>query len=140
MSCPPPDTYIIYNRVLGASGRRLAMTFNGDKQPITVTPLDPSNVKQHWVIEDYDSHTQHVKPRERQDLEAGWGESIYTLPLGNYVWNITSDNGYVIKDGGRSIMWSINSATDKVSVVPIADSTGEKQRWVFHKVNTTLPN
>ncbi|KAG9123323.1 hypothetical protein FRC07_015099 [Ceratobasidium sp. 392] len=115
------------------------MTFNGDKEPITVTPHDPSNSKQRWVIQNYDNNTQHVKPQERQDLEAGWGATIYTLPVGNYVWNITSDQGYVIKDGGWSVMWSISSATNQASVVPVAEPTGEKQRWIFHKVDTPLP-
>jgi hypothetical protein len=48
-----------------------------------------------WVIEDYDSELQHVKPQDSQNLEAGWGETIYTLPIGNYVWRITQDEGWV---------------------------------------------
>ena len=41
-----PGTYYIWSRVENAKGQRLAMTFNGNKQPITVTPLDTSNSKQ----------------------------------------------------------------------------------------------
>ena len=46
MSQPKPGTFIIYNRVLNSKGQRLALTFNGNKQSITVTPLDVSNIKQ----------------------------------------------------------------------------------------------
>ncbi|KAJ2919756.1 hypothetical protein MD484_g655, partial [Candolleomyces efflorescens] len=137
-----PGTYYIWSRVENAKGQRLAMTFNGNKQPITVTPLDTSNSKQRWVIQDYKGDSrglQHVKPKDDQTLEAGWGETIYTLPVGNYVWGITQDNGYVIKDGDKSISWSINDASNGVPVVPIKGSTGEKQRWVFHDANASLP-
>jgi hypothetical protein len=43
---PAPGTYHIFSRVLDENGHKLAMTFNGDKEPITVTPLDTSNTKQ----------------------------------------------------------------------------------------------
>jgi hypothetical protein len=43
---PEPGTYVIYNRVLSVNGEKLAMTFNGDQQSITVTKLDSWNTKQ----------------------------------------------------------------------------------------------
>jgi hypothetical protein len=43
---PEPGTYVIYNRVLSVNGEKLAMTFNGDQQPITVTKLDSWSTKQ----------------------------------------------------------------------------------------------
>lgn len=50
MSRPQPGTYVIYNRVASATGELLAMTFNGDQQPISVTPLDSLNPRQHVSI------------------------------------------------------------------------------------------
>jgi len=38
MSRPAQGTYIIYNRVLSASGEILAITFNGVNNTLTVTP------------------------------------------------------------------------------------------------------
>jgi hypothetical protein len=43
---PEPGTYVIFSRVLSVNGEKLAMTFNGDKQPITVTKLDSWSTKQ----------------------------------------------------------------------------------------------
>ncbi|CAE6401441.1 unnamed protein product [Rhizoctonia solani] len=139
--------YIIYNRVLSPTGQRLAMTFNGTGEPITVAPLDTSSANQHWVIENYGydrrraTTLQHVRPQTDQELEAGWGESIVVLPVGNYVWGITKDgSAYAIKDGDKQISWSIHSAIQGSNVVPVQDATGEKQRWIFHKVDTVLPS
>ncbi|CAE6417629.1 unnamed protein product [Rhizoctonia solani] len=141
-----PGVYMIYNRVLNHTGQRLAMTFNGKDEPITVAPLDISSPKQRWVIENYGydrrraTTLQHVKPQTDQDLEAGWGKSIVVLPIGNYVWGITKDgSAYTIKDGDKQISWSIHSASQGSAVVPVEDATGEKQRWIFHKVDTPLP-
>ncbi|CCO37692.1 hypothetical protein BN14_11851 [Rhizoctonia solani AG-1 IB] len=138
--------YIIYNRVLSPTGQRLAMTFNETDEPITVTPLDPSSPNQRWVIENYEydqqraTTLQHVKPQMNQELEAGWGESIVVLPAGDYVWGITKDgSAYTIKDGDKEISWSIHSAIQGSNVVPVQDATGEKQRWIFHQVDTALP-
>lgn len=40
MSRPPAGNYVIYNRVLSTSGEKLALTFNGQSQTVTVKPLD----------------------------------------------------------------------------------------------------
>ncbi|KAH7335381.1 hypothetical protein B0J17DRAFT_669920 [Rhizoctonia solani] len=141
-----PGVYTIYNRVLSPDGQRLAMTFNGKDEPITVTPLDTSASRQRWVVENYGydrrraTTLQHVKPQVDRELEAGWGKTIVVLPIGNYVWGITKDgSAYTIKDGDKQISWSIHSATQGAEVVPVQDVTGEKQRWIFHKVDTPLP-
>jgi len=43
MSKPAPGNYIIYNRVLGHTGQKLAITFTGQDKPATVTPLSYTN-------------------------------------------------------------------------------------------------
>ncbi|KAJ3487021.1 hypothetical protein NLI96_g3820 [Meripilus lineatus] len=133
MSRPTPGTYYIYNRVHDSDGNQLAMTFNGNGRPITVTPLDTGDSRQKWVIQNYDRRLQHIKPRDNQNLEAGWGDTIYTLPVGNYVWSITKDDGYVITDGGNSIHWGIEGAYDGAAVIPSDKGGDEKKRWVFQR-------
>lgn len=36
---PNPGTYYIVNRVLSPAGQKLALTFNGERNTVTVTPL-----------------------------------------------------------------------------------------------------
>ncbi|KAJ1306706.1 hypothetical protein OPQ81_007698 [Rhizoctonia solani] len=122
------------------------MTFYDQDEAIKVTPLDTSSVKQRWVIENYGydrrraTTLQHIKPQADEDLVAGWGKTIVTLPLGNYVWGITKDgSAYTIKDGDKQISWGIHNAIQGFPVVPVEDAIGEKQRWIFHKVDTPLP-
>ncbi|CAE6406260.1 unnamed protein product [Rhizoctonia solani] len=116
---------------------------------MTVTPLDTSSSGQRAstiiiisriTIPDIFLRNVHIKPQVDQELEAGWGKAIVIMPVGNYVWGITKDgSAYTIKDGDKEISWSIHSATQGAEVVPVQDATGEKQRWVFHKVDTPLP-
>ncbi|KAJ7054392.1 hypothetical protein C8F01DRAFT_1235197 [Mycena amicta] len=140
MSRPADGVYFIYNRALSPQGEKLAMVFNGNQQPITVTPLNTSATNQRWEIRTYDRTTQHVIPMDDKRLEAGWGAKIYTLVQGNYVWNITHDNGYCIKDGGRTISWSLCNPSDRDPVVPLSDYAGANQRWIFQKVDYNAVN
>ncbi|KAH7335382.1 hypothetical protein B0J17DRAFT_669923 [Rhizoctonia solani] len=142
-----PGVYMIYNRVLSPFGQRLAMTFNGKDQPTTVTPLDPSSPKQQWVVENYGydeeraTSLQHVRPQTAQELESGWSDTIFATERKNQVWGITKDgSAYTIRDGGKTVTWGIQTAAQGTSVVPLKDATGEKERWIFHKVNTPLPH
>jgi hypothetical protein len=43
MSKPEPGNYVIYNRVLSPTGEKLALSFNGENQTVTVRPLDDTN-------------------------------------------------------------------------------------------------
>ncbi|CAE6434236.1 unnamed protein product [Rhizoctonia solani] len=133
-------TYLIYNRVQNAQGQRLAITFNGDQKPVTVTPVGLRNTKQRWIIErfgpdHFGGSGYRVVPEENPGLEVGWGKAIFTQPMGSSNWSIyNEESGAIIKDCERRVSWSINSATDGAEVIPINDATGEKQRWVFHRV------
>jgi hypothetical protein len=40
MSKPSAGDYVIYNRVLSPTGEKLALSFNGQNQTVTVKPLD----------------------------------------------------------------------------------------------------
>ncbi|KAF8754792.1 hypothetical protein RHS01_05845 [Rhizoctonia solani] len=122
---PQNGTYIIYNRVQSPQGQQLALTFNGDRQDITGTPLDASNTK------------QHLKPVDNQNLEAGGSNkgTIITLPVGAYVFSIYQDDtGYLIKNGNRQYPWTFSPALDGSPVTSVSDSVDEKQRWWFRPV------
>ena len=43
MTSPEDGDYVIYNRVLGYNGDRLAMTFAGSGEEVTMQPLDKSS-------------------------------------------------------------------------------------------------
>jgi hypothetical protein len=113
MSKPEPGNYVIYNRVLSPTGEKLALSFNGENQTVTVEPFSDrsnllasisslpyplySNVFLQWSIVDYsDGRTQSLSPKNRGDLQAAWGSNVVTvLTAGSYVWTIrSSDSGY----------------------------------------------
>ncbi|KAF8694156.1 hypothetical protein RHS03_08226, partial [Rhizoctonia solani] len=137
----PPGDYAIVNRVNASDGKRLALTFNGDGKNVTVTPFDSSS----WTIENYKydevraTSLQHVKPKSNTKLEAALGPAVNVRPVGNYVFGITQDSsGWSIKDGDKKTSWSIHVAASGSEVVPLSESTGEKQRWVIVKAGTSL--
>jgi len=45
-----------------------------------------------WTIKDYsDGKTQHVIPKNANNLEVGWGGTgAVVIPAGSYVWTIRS--------------------------------------------------
>ncbi|QRW20988.1 hypothetical protein RhiXN_05977 [Rhizoctonia solani] len=127
---PQNGTYIIYNRVQSPQGQQLALTFNGDRQDITGTPLDASNTKQHWVLRRYGpdrfgGSVYELKPVDNQNLEAGGSNkgTIITLPLAP-----------IIKNGNRQYPWTFSPASDGSPVTSVSDSVDEKQRWWFRPV------
>ncbi|KAJ3487020.1 hypothetical protein NLI96_g3821 [Meripilus lineatus] len=134
-SHPSPGTYLIQNRVFDGFGNALALTFTGISQPVTVTIINGSTyTKQHWVIENHSSGLQFIKPRNDQSLEAGNGNTIVTLPAGDYVWNITQQGDYVITDGQDLINWGIKDVQHGAAVVPAEKSDDEKNRWIFQEI------
>ncbi|GAB1520456.1 hypothetical protein RhiTH_003535 [Rhizoctonia solani] len=159
--------YYLLNRVLDSNGRRLYATHGGDGSNVTVTPYTGA-ANQKWVVENYQydaaraTTLQRIKPADNQRLEAGLGPAVNIRPTGNYVYGITHDGSgwtYVqawdlnasglfadrfltttsIRDGDKSISWSIQIAAADSQVVPLAEAIGEKQRWVIYKVGTDLP-
>ena len=50
MSKPPAGLYIIYNRVLSPTGEKLAITYNGERNAVTVTPFSDSPVQRVRAI------------------------------------------------------------------------------------------
>ncbi|GAB1522841.1 hypothetical protein RhiTH_005966 [Rhizoctonia solani] len=139
---PQNGTYIIYNRVQSPQGQQLALTFNGDRQDITGTPLDVNNTKQHWVLRRYGpdrfgGSVYELKPVDNHNLEAGGSNkgTIITLPVGAYVFSIYQDDtGYLIKNGNRQYPWTFSPASDGSPVTSVSDSVDEKQRWWFRPV------
>ena len=114
MSRPPPGNYIIYSRILGPTGQKLAITFHGDDRFATVEPYghQKNQVVRNplfsviisinhyrylqWDLQNYDENTQAVVPVEATNLQAAWGdEGVKVLKAGNYVWTIRgSEEGY----------------------------------------------
>lgn len=49
---PSPGTYYIVNRVLSPDGRKLALTFNGERNTVTVTALKkaPKQAVGYWSL------------------------------------------------------------------------------------------
>ncbi|CAE6532253.1 unnamed protein product [Rhizoctonia solani] len=107
---PISGTYFIYNRVQNPGGQRLALTFNGDHESITVTPVQADKRTQQksdsgiqWVVQRYGPDTSggsvyELKPVDNQALEAGGSSNgtIITLPVGGYVFSIyRDDTGYL---------------------------------------------
>ncbi|EGN94203.1 hypothetical protein SERLA73DRAFT_144703 [Serpula lacrymans var. lacrymans S7.3] len=135
MSKPSAGTYVIYNRVLDASGRKLAITYNGEGNYATATPLSNGDL-QKWIIRDFDPQTQSVTPATNSGLQAGWGsEGVEVLPAGNYVWTIrSSDSGYTIKDGGVTVNWGLGTAVEGQKIAIGSDTGNEKQRWILERV------
>ncbi|CAE6532252.1 unnamed protein product [Rhizoctonia solani] len=139
---PISGTYIIYNRVQNSGGQRLALTFNGDGQAITATPVQADLLTQQWVVQRYGPDTSggsvyELKPVNNQGLETGQSSNgtVITLPARGYVFSIYRDEtGYLIKNGHRQNPWSLRSATNASQIIFTSDSTDEKQRWHFHLV------
>ncbi|KAG2090599.1 uncharacterized protein F5147DRAFT_25996 [Suillus discolor] len=135
MTKPPRGTYVIVNRVLSPTDERLAITFNGPEQPLTVnTRTDFSN--QRWIVQDYDQNTKSLVPVDATALQVAWGADCATvLPAHNYVWTIReTDSGYTIQDGGVTVFWGVANAVNNATVT-IGTGTGdEKQRWFFERV------
>lgn len=52
MSRPAAGRYVLYNRILGAAGEKLAMTYQGGGKGVIVTPLNyaPSQIVRSPVI------------------------------------------------------------------------------------------
>ncbi|CAE6406292.1 unnamed protein product [Rhizoctonia solani] len=137
-----PGVYIIYNCVLSSNGEQLAITFKGQDKSITVTPLDSSSSNQQNLKYNEERATplQYEEPQASQGLAAGWRDTIYTGQKKLQNWGITKDEpAYTIRDGDKSIMWSIQSAARDALVIPLKEAIGEKQCWIFCKVDTPLP-
>ncbi|KAG8882828.1 hypothetical protein FRB97_004404 [Tulasnella sp. 331] len=136
MSKPADSTYYIINRVLSPTGEKLVITYNGQNQAATVTPMAANDAKQQWKIQDYDANTQYVIPVSHPNEQAAWGAGFMTvLPAGGYVWNIrSSDGGYTIHDGGVTNVWGVLTANGGQSVTISHDGPREGQRWIFQKV------
>ncbi|KAG8716926.1 hypothetical protein FRC09_014989 [Ceratobasidium sp. 395] len=96
MSPPEPGTYWIYSCVRNEMDKKLAMTFNSEGKPVTVTPLDVSDSSQRWMIENYHD-LQYVIPASHKDLKANYGETINTIGGdGHPCWIISPENdGYM---------------------------------------------
>ena len=135
MSKPSAGRYVIYHRVLSPSGEKLAITFNGQSNYATVTPLTNSN-SQIWNVRDYNSTTQSVSPVSNSGLQCGWGNGgVVVLPAGGYVWIIrNTDSGYTIQDGGRTAYWGVDEAYEGQNVAIEGGDGGIFQNWIFEQV------
>lgn len=95
-----------------------------------------------------------MSPVNATNLQAAWGSGFVTvLPAGGYVWTIrSSDTGFTcvlrssplshrcrnasfgsIQDGGVTVFWGTDNATDDATVTIGGGTGNEKQRWIFQK-------
>jgi len=135
---PARGTYIISSRA-SPGGERLAITYNGQSNAVTVTPKKDTSVTQYWIISsfgEFGSGKSTVVPYNSQRDQAAWGKGYVTvLPAGNYVWILEETaGGWTIQDGGKTAFWGLDQATQN-SQVTIGPGTGhERQRWILEKV------
>jgi len=66
---PSPGAYIIVNRVLSPDDERLAITYNGQSNAVTVTPKKDGET-QRWIIEDFGSGKSSVVSYNSQKDQA----------------------------------------------------------------------
>ena len=59
MSRPSAGNYIIYNRVLSPTGEKLAITFHGENQFVTVEPVTSDN---NQVVRNPSPYSAYVYP------------------------------------------------------------------------------
>jgi len=73
MSKPPAGLYIIYNRVLSPTGEKLAITYNGERNAVTVSPFSDLSVQRVRAIHvcggflTYAIEVGHLRLRRWQD-------------------------------------------------------------------------
>ncbi|KAG1790827.1 uncharacterized protein HD556DRAFT_1445847 [Suillus plorans] len=132
---PAPGTYVIVNKALSPNNERLAITYNGLDQPLTVN-IKTDSSHQRWIVQDHDQNTKSLVPVDATALQAAWGADCATaLPAHSYVWTITeTDSGYSIQDGVGTAFWGVADAVDNAPLVAGSDTGDEKHRWSFERV------
>ncbi|KAG2051955.1 hypothetical protein BDR06DRAFT_915777 [Suillus hirtellus] len=132
---PAPSTYVIVNKAFSPTNERLAITYNGLDQPLTVN-IKTDSSHQRWIVQDHDQNTKSLVPVDATALQAAWGEVCATaLPAHTYVWTITeTDSGYSIQDGVGAVFWGVADAVDNAPLVAGSDIGDEKHRWPFERV------
>ncbi|KAG1821252.1 hypothetical protein EV424DRAFT_1488299 [Suillus variegatus] len=139
---PAPGTYVIVNKALSPTNERLAITYNGLNQPLTVN-IKTDSSHQRWIVQDHDQNTKSLVPVDATTLQAAWGEDCATArPAHSYVWTITeTDSGYrrvpprsFIQDGVGTAFWGVADAVDNAPLVAGSDTGDEKHRWSFERV------
>ncbi|KAG1900492.1 uncharacterized protein F5891DRAFT_1188400 [Suillus fuscotomentosus] len=132
-----PGTYVIVNKIPCPTDERLAITYNGPDQPLTVNIRTDSS-RQHWIVENY-RHTDNSKylvPVDATDFQAVWdADCARTFQKYNFVWIIQRTNsGYTIQDDTRTAFWGALDAVNNAPLVVGSDTGDEKHRWSFERV------
>ncbi|KAJ8695472.1 hypothetical protein PTI98_008073 [Pleurotus ostreatus] len=125
-------TYYIVNRMLSSSGQKLALTFNGENNTVTVTLINATN--QAWAIRDYsDGKTQTVSPVSSPHLQIGMGSGVIkVLSPGGYVWTLrNTPSGATIQDGDVTVFWGLPEAQVDQAVGFGKEAANGNQRWVM---------
>lgn len=136
MTKPPLEgTYVVVNRALSPNNERLALTYNGPDQPLTVN-IKTDSSRQFWIVQNHDQSTDSLVPGGATALQAARIADYATaLPARNYVWTIrTTDSGYTIQDGAGTAFWGVADALDNAPVTIGSDTGDETHRWSFERV------
>jgi len=136
-------TYYIVNRVQSIAGERLAVTYHGEGEPLTVEVLSSDNDCQKWVVWDTDNRElQAISPACATDVTITWGDigrntgrSMVTATTEVNGWPIRpTDTGHAIFSECLSQAWGLRSARAGCEVtVSNNDYHSTEQRWVFER-------
>ncbi|KAG2051965.1 hypothetical protein BDR06DRAFT_958294 [Suillus hirtellus] len=131
MTKPPslvPGTYVIV-KALSPNNERLAITYNGLDQPLTVN-IKTDSSRQLWIVQSHGPNTHTLVPVDARALQAARDADCATaLPAHDYVWSIRqTDSGYSIQDEVGTVFWG----ADAVDNAPVTiEPDNEKHRWFF---------
>ncbi|KAF8548634.1 hypothetical protein OG21DRAFT_1489225 [Imleria badia] len=93
MPKPAPNKYYIVNAdAFDDNETPLAVTYHGDNNPLTITPLSRQS-NQEWFIADYrKTEKQTISPKDNKKHQVCYksAHELTVRPAHNYVWVITS--------------------------------------------------
>ncbi|KAG1790828.1 uncharacterized protein HD556DRAFT_1389172 [Suillus plorans] len=127
-----PGTYVIVNKIPCPTNERLAITYNGPDQPLTVNIRTDSS-RQRWIVE---NKTRSLVPVDATDFQAVWdADCARTIRKYNFAWIIQPTNsGYTIQDDTGTAFWGVLDAVNNAPLVVGYDTGDEQHRWSFERV------
>jgi len=138
MSKPAAGSYYIINRVNSGTGEKLALTYNGLNNAVTLTPLTNAD-SQKWSIVDYTGGiTQSFQPSTALGYQATIASGIIKVLNGaGYVFyaRSTPANGLSIQGGtGSPESWGAVSAASASQITFAVAGGSERYFWALQSV------
>jgi len=138
MSKPAAGSYYVINRVNSGTGEKLALTYNGLNNAVTLTPLTNADSQKWSIVNHTDGITQSFQPSTALGNQAMIVSGIIKVLTGaGYVFfaRSTPAGGLSIQGGtGSPESWGAVSAAS-ASQVSFANGGGsERYFWVLQSV------